>query len=473
MIRKDYVFNSATRTITFTNSVDIVKIGAIFNVTAGINIYSSGDPSTTGSISGQVLTLVYNTTSMSNSDVLQIFYSGDGDNANLLTYTISSVAISSAIDTTGYPEIIAQIFGGFSGILYVETSSNGSDWDISYVFNRNEPGLYDSIVEEGTFSVYRAGQYIRINVKQLTSSGSIILTGRTGMSLSPVDSLALAMNSTNGVPLQVQLPQNLKQDITGALIGSDAATLYTIVSTVANQVWIIDTTGYNSIIIHQTTTGTITPNASNDGVNWLGIQGYVSTAVSTPATSASAAGVYMFPVNGKFIRLQSTFAGVNAFVYLRQAPFIQTNQNLGSIAGTAPVTAGQNGMLAVGGNIAPGTTPTANPVLIAGVDTNTTPLTRRLLTDTTGKLLTTPTALGPDGLTRSQTVHAGQLGTYIQVADTTSFEGSNALEFQMQILLELKILNQQISELPLLLNNGINAVTDPDVYRNDPQGFKI
>jgi hypothetical protein len=160
-------------------------------------------------------------------------------------------------------------------------------------------------------------------------------------------------------------------------------------------------------------------------------------------------------------------------VYLRQAPFIQTSQNLGSIAGTAPVTAGQNGMLAVGGNIAAGTTPTANPVLIAGVDTNTTPLTRRLLTDTTGKLLTIATTLGPDGLTRSQTVHAGQLGTYIQVADTTSFEGSNALEFQMQILLELKILNQQISELPLLLNNGINAVTDPDVYRNDPQGFKI
>jgi hypothetical protein len=413
---------------------------------------------------------------MSNSDVLQIFYSGDGDNSNLLTYTISSVAISSAIDTTGYPEIIAQTYGGFSGVLYVETSSNGSDWDISYVFNRNEPGLYDSIVGEGTYSVYRAGQYIRINVRQITTSGSIILTGSTGTALSPVDSLALAMNSTNGTPLQVQLPQNLKQDITGALIGSDAATLYTIVSTVANQVWIIETTGYNSIVIHQTTAGTITPNASNDGVNWIAILGYAVNAVNLPTSTASAAGIYIFPVHGKFIRLQSTAAGVNASVYLRQAPFIQTHQNLGSIAGTTTVTAGVNGMLAVGGNIAAGTTPTANPVLIAGVDTNTTPLTRRLLTDTTGKLLTittATTALGADGLTRSQTVHAGQLGTYIQVADTTSFEGSNALELQMQILLELKILNQQISELPLLLNNGINSVTDPDVYRNDPQGFKI
>lgn len=72
---ENYTFNAASKQITFNtpSSVSLDQVLVITNVTRNIIIYNFADPSAGGSITNNVLTLTYNTTSMSNNDILQIF----------------------------------------------------------------------------------------------------------------------------------------------------------------------------------------------------------------------------------------------------------------------------------------------------------------------------------------------------------------------------------------------------------------
>lgn len=78
MLRTDYVFDASESTITFTDTIVADNIEVIINATDGIIIYNSISPATTGTLVGQVLTLIYDTATMSDGDTLQIFY---GDTA--------------------------------------------------------------------------------------------------------------------------------------------------------------------------------------------------------------------------------------------------------------------------------------------------------------------------------------------------------------------------------------------------------
>lgn len=72
---ENYTFNAASKQITFNtpSSVSLDQVLVITNVTRNIIIYNFADPSAGGSITNNVLTLTYNTTAMSNGDILQIF----------------------------------------------------------------------------------------------------------------------------------------------------------------------------------------------------------------------------------------------------------------------------------------------------------------------------------------------------------------------------------------------------------------
>lgn len=72
---ESYSFNAATKQITF-NTTDVIGLQhllIITNVTDNIIIYNFADPAKGGTINNNVLTLDYDTTSMSSSDKLQIF----------------------------------------------------------------------------------------------------------------------------------------------------------------------------------------------------------------------------------------------------------------------------------------------------------------------------------------------------------------------------------------------------------------
>ena len=72
---QDYTFNAATKQITF-NTTDVVKLEQVLvvtNVTDNTIIYNFADVAKGGSIANNVLTLIFDTTSMSDTDSLQIF----------------------------------------------------------------------------------------------------------------------------------------------------------------------------------------------------------------------------------------------------------------------------------------------------------------------------------------------------------------------------------------------------------------
>lgn len=72
---EDYTFNAAAQQITFntTSNINLEQLLVITNVTTNTIIYNFADPNAGGSIVDNVLTLDFNTTSMSDSDSLQIF----------------------------------------------------------------------------------------------------------------------------------------------------------------------------------------------------------------------------------------------------------------------------------------------------------------------------------------------------------------------------------------------------------------
>lgn len=85
----NYAFNASAQTITFSNlsyTLTLANILLITNVTANTIIYNFAS-STTGAVSftNNVLTLDYNTTSMNNSDVLQIFLDVESYEESLAT----------------------------------------------------------------------------------------------------------------------------------------------------------------------------------------------------------------------------------------------------------------------------------------------------------------------------------------------------------------------------------------------------
>lgn len=72
----NYTFDSSAKTVTFTDytTIRLDSLLLITNVTDNVIIYNFASPTLGGTVSGNVLTLTYNTSSMDNADKLQIFY---------------------------------------------------------------------------------------------------------------------------------------------------------------------------------------------------------------------------------------------------------------------------------------------------------------------------------------------------------------------------------------------------------------
>jgi hypothetical protein len=74
ILRTDYTFDASAHTVIFTGDVTLGGLLLITNVTDNIIIYDFGDPLKGGSVSVKTLTLTYNSSTMSDTDTLQIFY---------------------------------------------------------------------------------------------------------------------------------------------------------------------------------------------------------------------------------------------------------------------------------------------------------------------------------------------------------------------------------------------------------------
>lgn len=72
----DYTFNALSKTITLNGftSIDLEGLLLVTNVSTNQIIYNFADPALGATVSSNVLTLAYDTTTMSNTHALQIFY---------------------------------------------------------------------------------------------------------------------------------------------------------------------------------------------------------------------------------------------------------------------------------------------------------------------------------------------------------------------------------------------------------------
>ena len=72
----NYTFNKSAQTITFTDytTIRLDSLLLITNVTDNIIVYNFASPLLGGTVSGNVLTLTYDTSAMDDTDSLQIFY---------------------------------------------------------------------------------------------------------------------------------------------------------------------------------------------------------------------------------------------------------------------------------------------------------------------------------------------------------------------------------------------------------------
>jgi hypothetical protein len=431
------------------------------------------------------------------------------DNTQLFSGTVTTTGVGSTLDVTGFESALIQLSGDtFSGIIIFERSLDGVTWYDALVTELNSMTQKTQIDSLGIYSVRAEAQFLRYNVTNITGSVSIIIDGGTAL-VSPVDKISWAMDETNNAPLNIKLQfQNsgVKQDLSGAFILSDAPQAVTV-NQLIGGVTIIDTQGYSTL---QITTGvgfasTTGVGFSTDGITFTSAPMMTGAGVFTTALIASTN--YTVPCVGRFARISATAAG--QFTYnLRniQAQFTEQNLtaiagvavapataqlgvNVAQMAGTATVTGGVAGTLGVGGVNLVGVTSASNPVIVGGVD----PLgaSRRATTTMLGDLITgnrtIPTNLATLGTATTGNTPIASAGYNnqipITVQDTTQHEGQTQIELLAQLLQEVKIMNQQLYELPQVLSLALQGPTapqqgpnvqlgdDPFILRNDSSIF--
>lgn len=334
----------------------------------------------------------------------------------------ANTVLFTAVDTAGKSSIQLQITGRFDrGGVEFQSSMDGTNYQSTHA------PLYDDTVLEGALyspdlvTIPLQGRFFRaITTTDFAGSisGTYTLRGLadpahfTNTKLVDIDSgllFPVAGVTPTGYIRRVALAEN------GGVAPADGMTITgSRQGTQVGPIVQFDTTGYGSIALQLagTFTGTVTFQVSNDGSTWASALAWPTAGGTAPVTTATAVGQWVIAATGRFFRAQITTAGTgiplaiavlkNSFAFnptSTPSVTIAANSavNVAQIAGTNTVTGGVAGIQAVGGNIAVGAAPTANPVPVGGWDgTNT----RRILTDA----VSGGVALGAAGVSNGATV---------------------------------------------------------------------
>jgi hypothetical protein len=435
----NYTFNALAKTITFSNDylgMALSDVMYIINITSGVAtvIYDPSDITKGGTLSGLTLTLNYDTSSMSSTDSLQIIIGFTPQNQD--------PAPVKSVDT---------------------------------VTDTNQTELLQSIADN-------------------------------------LGLLSLAMDVNEKAPLSVH-DVVTKKDVQGANVISDAPRpLHGILKgAVLGDSFVVDTTGYATLVVQCASSvgynSQIIIEGCNDAPNFASAQWsqltYINTInTTTGATAIQNANFSPTPSNSytlyiscfhRFIRIRPVTASAGTFsitAYLRTQPVdagpIFTKAVSATIGAISTIVATQNaagstqnftGGLPVGGFLPPGSTNVTWPVLVGGRELpavgSLSGVSRTLLVDPLGRpILGTDIPSGSFG-NGSTMRGVGGIQNTIQgsqallVSDVGQTEGNTNNHLLYQILEELKILNQQFIELPILLQSSFSQMSDPDEYRNE------
>lgn len=443
----NYTFSAANQTITFSSDyigMSLSDVTYITNIKSGVAtvIYDPFDATKGGVLNGLVLTLAYNTTSMGNTDPLQIIV---GFTPN--TATPASVAMVENAQLEAQTELLS--------------------------------GVAENI-----------------------------------------DLLAKTVDRAEGIEVNIRDVNPAKRDVNNAQVLSDAISTNVVPLSVTGRTnLIVDTQGYSTIILEAfglSSTSAVLEQ-STDLATWVE-HTYSSAAITNPSANLNGTGTFILnaPVQLRYSRVRIV-AGTNITVRftLRIANLQLLDPNSGTFTkanialvngGTPLLSAGTSvntglGTTSVGISTGGGFVPTQN-----APNTNTTLSTsvpypigiggreqpyigalsgifRYITVDGGGRYILggdTPDTetrtqskrgdgavpgIPPRGVgARSNTMMGGQA---LNVQDVSQSEGDTTTTLLQQILVELKMLNQQINELPLTMNLGIKMQNEVGEYRQE------
>ena len=144
----NYSFNAATKQITLSDytSVDLESLLLITNVTDNIIIYNFAGQGKGATISGNVLTLDYDTTTMSDSDDLQVFIDdGESPATNaaletidlLLTQLLKRSESLAVTDTAQRQRVAVEVMPSIAVNSMPTTTVNGNNSNFTPVDTAN------------------------------------------------------------------------------------------------------------------------------------------------------------------------------------------------------------------------------------------------------------------------------------------------------------------------------------------------
>lgn len=310
-----YTFDAAAQTILCEDFNNLNKIALITNLTDNVIIYNFADPAKGGTLSGDILTLTYDTTSMSDTDVLQIIVHVGTD----LDRIGFAKAISNDVDTefftrkqTGSGQTVNQTGGNLvitSGTTArSETIIRSNNGYVGGVRFRIQSLLSQRIINQQFFAelVDVVGDSLAYTINSATSI-TVTLPASFGLSAQNVgQSMTLQGFSGTGTFLSGRYPiasvsgDNATFTVSGFAVGTGTLSavgwnfyrLEYSTATATNALFDTGRRGYSS----GNTTATINTTASpghqaiitgNDGVATLQDQLVASTAVIQTANRAT------------------------------------------------------------------------------------------------------------------------------------------------------------------------------------------
>jgi hypothetical protein len=417
----------------------------------------------------------------------------DSDVLPAIPGSVAAVGVLLSCDTSGYETVSLQLKGTWVGTVLLQASNDNSTWVQVLGFSgATELSAVDQVTENGLILVPCVGRYFRAYVSQLISgtvemvaylrNESIAGVGVSKLTLAmdqgtyiPMNTAPMGLTQPGAQPVARAVPVALANEqfydaiIQGALRLGGLNT--NLLHPDANSVMGLDCLAYRSVHIQvnslATTTGGVYFECSNDGVNWIAATLFdYNSGTGLPVTgmtfSASVPRFFTGAIAMRYFRarvyLAVAVAPAQAITRLSMAPFTRTDNtiNLTSFGGVNLVNAGLAGLLAVGGNVAPGAAAIGYPMPISGVDR--TGLTRRVLTDPQGNLV----SVGPDPQ------QAGVAPPLI-VKDANAGTGTDPNnEILQQMLVQLRAIALYLHELPgMLMLNQVNVDKPYDIALKD------
>lgn len=186
----NYSFSASAKQITFTDYNPIVaeRVLLITNTTDGIIIYNFADPLKGGTCATNVLTLAHDTTAMSNTDKLQIFYD---DNATTMPVSGTVTANLSAVDNAVLDVIAAKDFATQTTLAALNAKMV-TGTDIGDVTINNAAGAAAVNIQDGGNSITVDGAFY-----QATQPVSIATMPSTPVTNADLATLAGAVSATH------------------------------------------------------------------------------------------------------------------------------------------------------------------------------------------------------------------------------------------------------------------------------------